>query len=222
MRTGFLSVIWGAAAVLPLAALAVSTSRQELQDALRAKPDPTNGAELFETCAACHGPNGSGTSDGAVPAIGGQHFRVLAKQLVDFRNDKRWDIRMEHFADRHHLRSAQDIADVAGHVSQLDPGPQLGIGNGESIGNGASVYFRHCESCHGPSGKGSNERQVPQLAGQHYEYLLRQMYDTADGRRPNMSTDHVRMFQDLELQDFVGVADYLSRLTPASRAPASQ
>src|SRR5688572_6016356 len=171
MRTCILAAITVAA--LPAVASATSASRQEYVDATRVTPNLEKGAELFSTCAACHGENGEGTSDGSVPAIGGQHLPVLVKQLVDFRHNRRWDNRMEHFADRHHLKNAQDIANVAGFVNQLPPRQQTHIGDGKFIGNGASVYFQHCESCHGATGQGDAGKQAPRLAGQHYEYLLR-------------------------------------------------
>jgi cytochrome c553 len=212
MRTCILAAITVAA--LPAVASATSASRQEYVDATRATANLEKGAGLFSTCAACHGKSGEGTSDGSVPAIGGQHLPVLVKQLVDFRHNRRWDIRMEHFADRHHLNNAQDIADVAGYVNQLPTRQQTGVGDGKTVGHGATVYFQHCESCHGATGQGGVKKQVPRLAGQHYEYLLRQFHDTADGRRPNMNQDHVRVFRGLEMQDFVGLADYLSRLIP--------
>jgi cytochrome c553 len=212
MKTCLIAVF--AVAAFPSVVSATSTSRQEFLDATRAKPNLENGAELFSTCAACHGKNGEGTSDGSVPSIGGQHLTVLVKQLVDFRHNRRWDIRMEHFADRHHLKNAQDIADVAGYVNQLPTRQQTGIGDGKSVGHGATVYFQHCESCHGATGQGDANNKVPRLAGQHYEYLERQFHDTADGRRPNMNHEHVRVFRRLEMQDFVGLADYLSRLIP--------
>src|ERR1035438_5547325 len=99
MRRALLALTWPLAALLPLLAFAVSTSRQELFDASHAKPNLDRGAQLFRNCAICHGPQGAGTVDGGVPRIGGQHFSVLAKQLVDYRHDQRFDIRMEHFAD---------------------------------------------------------------------------------------------------------------------------
>jgi cytochrome c553 len=49
----------------------------EFDDAARLAPDLSRGAKLFETCAGCHGENGSGTEDGEIPAIAGQHGSVL-------------------------------------------------------------------------------------------------------------------------------------------------
>jgi cytochrome c553 len=207
-----------AALALPLALEAASTARTEFDAAVRATPDLRHGAELFETCAACHGPRGEGLTDGNIPAIAGQHLRVLVKQLTDFRSDKRWDIRMEHFTDRHHLTGPQDVADVAGHIASLERPYPVGIGPGRDVGRGASVYFRDCESCHGPVGEGDAARGMPRLGGQHYEYLLRQFYDAVEGRRPNMAGEHARLLGRFDRDDIVGVADYLSRLSPKPRA----
>ena len=143
-------------------------ARLELLAAARKVPDPAQGARLFETCSACHGVDGLGASDGTVPAIAGQHGSVLLKQLVDFRHEGRWDERMQHFTDRHHLESPQDLADVAAYAARL---PRFGarvnaIGTGDYLQAGASVYFRMCETCHGPLGQGDLVRFRPRLAGQ--------------------------------------------------------
>lgn len=204
-----------ALAALPLAVLAAGTARQEFRDAANRTPDPARGAQLYDaTCRACHGPAGAGVDDGSVPAIAAQHRRVLVKQLVDFRSRQRWDIRMEHFADREHLPGAQDLADLAAFVSSLPPQPTRRWGSGEYLRAGASVYFAGCERCHGSSGQGDGAALVPRLAGQHFDYLVRQMQDSADGRRPSMSAAHVRLIRGMDREGILGVADYLSRSSP--------
>jgi cytochrome c553 len=65
---------------------------------------------------------------------------------------------------------------------------------------------------HGQSAQGDAKKLIPQIAGQHYEYLMRQIYDAVDGRRPNFSTSHVRLLARLQRDDTVGLADYLSRM----------
>jgi cytochrome c553 len=171
-----------------------------------------HGEALFETCAACHGTDGAGTRDGNVPAIAAQHLRVIARELVDYRHDKRWDERMQHFSDEHHLNGAQEIADVAAYISDLQPKRTLGAGRGEYLDHGADVYARLCASCHGAAAEGDNLKRYPRLAGQHSEYLLRQMHDAVEGRRPNFPREHVALLKRFEQLDFVAVADYLSRL----------
>jgi cytochrome c553 len=201
-----------------LAALAMSAASQEYLEAMQARPDPVRGAHYYETCAACHGMSGGGTANGEFPRIGGQYYAVLVRQLVSFRHGLRWDFRMENFADRHRLPDAQAIADVATYVSQVvDPSPP-GIGSGELVAHGTRVYFRLCESCHGPSGEGSSSHVVPRIGGQHYEYLRRQIHDAVDGRRPGFPDFHVRLLARLEHDDIDGVADYLSRIVLVRQA----
>jgi len=191
-------------------------ARQEFLAAAKLTPNAERGAQLFEPCAACHGSDGRGTSDGTVPAIAGQYGSVLLKQLVDFRHDQRWDARMQHFTDQHHLAKTQDLTDVAAYASSLprSPMPLDNIGDGSSLREGASVYFRVCDRCHGPLGEGDGQHLRPRLAGQRYAYLLRQLTETAAGDRPGMDPAHVKRLRYLTPQQIRGVADYLSRTSP--------
>jgi cytochrome c553 len=188
----------------------------EFRAALALTPDLEHGKQLFDTCAACHGAEGLGTRDGSVPAIAGQHVSVLVKQLVDFRHDRRWDERMQNFSSTHHLQGAQDLLDVASYAQSLHRWPPLegGTGDGKSLQRGANEYFVQCESCHGPLGEGELRRMRPRLAGQHYEYLMRELEQTAAGERPGMDAEHVKRIRKLSLEERQGIADYLSRLSP--------
>lgn len=197
--------------LVPFAAAAASTSRSEFESAMHAKPDLAHGAELFQKCAACHGPTGNGADDGSIPRIAGQHFRVLVRQLVDYRHDLRWDVRMEHYAGRGLLKDAQSIADVAAYVSMLARDAPRNVGDGSLLEHGERVYAQHCAECHGEVGEGDGRSLTPRVAGQHYAYLLRQLYDGVDGRRPNFSAGHIRILARLGRDDLVGVADFLSR-----------
>ncbi|MFT3907330.1 MAG: c-type cytochrome [Steroidobacteraceae bacterium] len=203
---------WGLA-VEP--AVAAAVAQQELSAALTAQADVRHGAQLFATpCASCHGPDAAAVSDGSVPALAGQRASVVIRQLLDYRNSRRWDLRMENFSDSHHLPTAQDIADVAGFVAQLTPAANTGVGNGRYVQRGQQQFQRRCASCHGAQGEGSETAAVPRLAAQHYAYLLRQMHDAVEGRRPNFSPEHKALLARFEMADFVGVADYLARLPP--------
>jgi cytochrome c553 len=200
----------GASAV-PQVASGAESAREEFAAATRAQPDIARGEELFRDCAVCHGTSGNGADDGGVPRIAGQHFRVLVKQLVDYRHEKRWDIRMEHYSGRRLLQDAQSIADVAAYTAQLGREMPRNVGDGTLVAHGAKVYAQRCAECHGAKGEGDNRTTTPRLAGQHYEYILRQMYDGVDGRRPNFSSSHVRLLAKLQRDDLVGLADFLSR-----------
>jgi cytochrome c553 len=205
-----------AALALPLAA--AESQRQELQRVLRATPDAEQGRELFLQCVSCHGSDGAGQENGNTPRIAGQHYEVLAKQLVDFRHGKRWDFRMESFADKHHLETAQDVANVAAYVHALDPGEVAGTGDGLHATDGALLFGAKCASCHGPLGRGNARERVPQLAGQHYGYIMRQMYDAVDGRRPTMDRVHSGKIEPLDFEQVRAVADFLARVPWSAEA----
>ena len=210
------AAVAAAAAVLASPPDSKAARDSEFAQAAALEPDIRHGAELFQTCAACHGPGGRGTDDGEIPAIAGQHGSVLLKQLTDFRHEQRWNEHMQNFTDRHHLATPQDLTDVAAYVASLPrfPATAKGIGDGTSLNEGAHVYFLRCERCHGPLGQGSVLLFRPRLAGQHYAYLVRQMEQTADGSRPGMDSSHVIMLQALSPGQMRGVADYLSRVSP--------
>lgn len=214
MKTVFLALGILTAISLPLLATGASNAAQESSDALNSRPNLDHGAELFASCAVCHGASGGGTADGQVPRIAGQHFSVLVKQLIDYRSDRRWDPLMEYMADKHLLKKAQDIADVAAYTSEIETLPEAGVsvGSGQYLSRGAEVYARDCISCHGKTGDGNRLQQIPRVAGQNYAYLLRQIHDGIEGRRPNFSVTHIRLLKGLDYADITGVADYLSRI----------
>ena len=198
--------------LVPAVATAAETAKTSLSAVLRAKPDPVHGAQLFAQCVPCHGAQGGGNTNGDTPRIAGQHYRVIAKQLVDFRSGKRWDFRMEGMADRHHLVGAQDFADVSAYVSGLTQPGVRGVGSGEFVEEGRRIYAKQCESCHGASAEGEAKSGVPRLAGQHYSYLVRQMYDAVDGRRPALPRLHSQRIEPLDYEQVRAVADYLARI----------
>jgi len=197
----------------PLLASGAGSAQQEYARVIASKPDLAHGAELFEQCASCHGPDGGGETSGAVPRIAGQHFRVLARQIVDFRHGSRWDFRMEGVATSHDvIPELQDVADVAWFVSQLSRDGTRGVGDGEYVERGKSLYDSKCASCHGAQGEGDDKKGIPRVAGQHAGYLSRQFYDAADNRRPLLARSHGKYFKPLEFQQVLGLADYLSRI----------
>jgi cytochrome c553 len=195
----------------PKSPRAAASARAELEAAQRAQPDPAHGAQLFRQCVACHGRDGGGQVEGAVPRIAGQHYLVLLKQLVDFRHGLRWDYRMEELADRHHLEGARDLADVAAYVASMSPTGPHGIGTGEFVEEGERLYLSRCRSCHGDHAEGRDSGAVPRLAGQHYGYLMRQIEDTLDKRRPTLAPTHLALIDDLEFEQVRGLVDFISR-----------
>ena len=66
-----------------------------------------------------------------------------------------------------------------------------------------------CMACHGEDGI-ARERDVPHLAGQNFEYLLKQLRDFQSGRRPHKEMRVMsRQLTDFELAE---IADFFARL----------
>jgi cytochrome c553 len=198
---------------LPHCADAATSARKELAQVFASTPDAERGGELFRNCVSCHASDGSGDLNGNVPRIAGQHYRVLVRQLIDFRHGKRWDYRMEGVTASHNaIPELQDVADVAAYVSQLDRSGARGVGDGQSLEIGVKIYAEKCSSCHGAGGDGDDAGEIPRLAGQHAAYLSRQIYDTVDRRRPPLTRTHRRYFEPLSFEEICGLADHLSRI----------
>ena len=208
---GFIKLALLLALILPAVAPAALPPLSEYQTAIHAVPDIDRGAVLFAQCAACHGDEGQGLSDGTTPRIAGQHFHVLVKQLIDFRRGKRWDFRMEQRA-KSHLGGFQDIADVAFYLSAQPRRSNASETSSETLAKGASLYASNCSSCHGMRGEGDEVEAVPLLAGQHPAYLLRQMYDSVDGRRPALTRLHSQPIKSLDFEQLHAVAEFVSQL----------
>jgi cytochrome c553 len=203
-----------------LAALAGAMQSNELSEALARKPDLEHGGSLYLTCAACHQPDGAGTADGDIPIIAGQHHGYIIAQLVEFRRTERVELRMNTFADRHHLESSQDLADVAAYISSMPVQRTNKVGTGQFTGLGAQIYSRACVSCHGTNAEGNGQLRYPRLAGQHYGYLVKQFDTMTRGTRFNPSWDHSELLKSLTEQQIAGVADYVARLRPDASLPA--
>jgi len=212
----FLSLVLASSAFAASAAAArgaAAAARAEFAAAVGMPGDSARGALLYRTCAACHAPNGGGTDNGIVPAIAGQHARVLIEQLADFRSGERSDATMEHFGDRQRLAGPQALADVAKYVSQLPPVASGGSGDGAAVERGAGAYGRACARCHGAAAEGDAAKRVPRLAGQRQVYLSRQLHAAAE-RRPRMRAQHAQLFKRTGPRDLDDLAVYLASLMP--------
>lgn len=211
-------VMWGVGLLLAaLATHAPAVEENELRAALKLKPNHEHGRKLYDTCAACHQADGGGVADGNIPSIAGQHYEVILKELADFRDTERIDMRMEAFASRHHLEGPQDLADVAAYISSLPRRWTKQYGPGSDTAIGLQAYGRACASCHGQAGQGDNDLRIPRLAGQHYGYLVKQLDSMIGGSRFNVSWDHSKLIESLGDKEITGVADALSRMQPTSR-----
>jgi cytochrome c553 len=190
-------------------------------DALELAGDVENGKAAYEEeCASCHLPSGAGQPDGKFPQLARQHDTVLIKQIADIRAERRENRVMHPYSMK--LIDAQEIADVAAYLQTLPIPPGNGKGpGGDHLKLGDELYHRDCVKCHGLNGEGNAEKFFPVLAGQHYEYLLRQIRDIAGLRRRNANPDMVKIVKTYKDEELQAVVDYMSRLHWPERAAKS-
>jgi len=174
--------------------------------ALSLQGDIESGRLLYSRCAVCHRDEGQGRADGTFPQLAGQHRSVLIKQLVDIRDGRRSNPVMAPYAEA--LIDAQEIADVTRFISTL-PVPRSDVTREPIDDSGRRLFERDCAVCHGLGAEGDAERFVPNLAGQHTAYLLRQVRAIAAARRGNAHpemTHRLARYSDADLQSVVAYA----------------
>ncbi len=207
------------AAVNAAAAAQAGELRPEVDEVLRLTPDRARGAEIFAYCAGCHASPTNGLPQGWVPDISGQHPSYLAKQLVEYRHGVRWGAHMESVAKGHVLYGLQDVADVVAFVSGQSADWNRPASGGAVSAEARGRYRAKCGSCHGGAGEGNNRQSVPRIGGLNIAYVLRQLHDVVDGRRPNLEVPHLALLQDLDVQQLLGLSGYISHLGAGSGPP---
>jgi cytochrome c553 len=145
-----------------------------------AQGSPEAGKEKAAACAACHGETGN-TSVPQYPNLAGQTARYLYLQLKDFKEGRRKDPLMSPMVAS---LSKQDMYDLAAYFSQQKPiatnypVTSAKVTEGKQVADAAL-----CTMCHLGGFSGQNE--VPRVAGQHYEYVVKQLKDFRERRRTN-------------------------------------
>lgn len=198
------------------------TAQAEYDKVMTLEPDLENGREAYLTCAVCHRPEGWGNVDGGYPQIAGQLRTVIIKQLADIRVRNRDNPLMFPFSVPRILGGPQQIADVAAYVAQLPMTPRNGIGPGNDLEHGKKLYEDNCVKCHGKNGEGDSKEHRPALAGQHFNYLMRQFETIRTNRRRNADSKMVKQIEGFSLRDQAAVLDYTSRLRPPAEKLAQE
>ena len=181
-----------------------------------AKGDATKGKTLSATCAACHGADGNSTNP-EWPKLAGQGEAYLAKQLTDYRTDKRVNAVMT--AQAKLIASDEDVEHLAAYFASQEAKPGTGdeakVEEGGLIfkGGKTSTKVTACAACHGPTGSGNDPAKFPKLSGQHTTYLLAQLKMFRSGERANDAGQMMRnIAEKMSDNDMEAVAEYISGL----------
>jgi len=162
--------------------------------------------ERVQVCQACHGPEGT-SSLPDTPSIGGQPSFFVVAQLFLFREGRRNGPAMIEAAKG---LTNDDLRALAAYVSKLPPPapPSDPVDAARFERGRALVRQQPCGVCHNPDFSG--REQMPRLAHQREDYLLRAMRELKSGTRIGyagaMAEELVRLTDD----DLVALAHYLS------------
>lgn len=169
------------------------------------------------TCANCHGPRGHSFSP-KFPVLADQHANYLISQLQEFKSQTRGD--PDALGYMWGMAAPLDdvlIAGLADYYSRQAalPGP---AGNPTLIARGKTIYqdgdsaqgIPPCATCHGPTAAGTDN--FPRLAGQHVQYLMKQLRSFQNNMR-NVAVMH-GVASGLQRADMESVATYLQSLGP--------
>lgn len=163
--------------------------------------DINAGKSKAAVCAGCHG--SAGVSNNPMwPTLAGQSSAYLEKQLKNFKAGLRENSTMNAIAKD---LSDADMQNLAAYFASL-PGKSAG-GDAAFAAKGKEKAAM-CMGCHGQELKGNG--QFPKLAGQHPDYLAKQLHDFKSGERKSGQMNAIS--KTLSDDDIKALAEYLGAL----------
>ncbi|MEJ0005086.1 MAG: c-type cytochrome [Steroidobacteraceae bacterium] len=141
----------------------------------------------------------------SVPKLVGQHPEYLIAALQEYRGDQRSHATMHAQASE---LSDQDMADIAAYFA----GTPLQAAAAPANAPAAPAAVAVCAACHGATGI-SAVPNYPNLAGQHEDYLKREIAEYKDGGRKNVIM--ASMAATIKDADVEALADYFSKMKPS-------
>ena len=203
---------------LLLAALAAAFGLASLSGHAQMQPaaDVQNARDMaIGVCGICHGPGGNSVNP-MFPRLAGQQAWYLKQQLISFRDQTRGDP----YAIAYMWGMASGLSDptidaLAQYFSQQKTGPGKPH-RAAVLAQGKAIYehgipsqgLPACAECHGPQALGGS--MTPRLAGQHAEYILKQLASFKSNMR-NVAVMH-GVAGTLHEKQMQTVADYLESL----------
>lgn len=160
-----------------------------------------------EACAACHGPKGNSTQ-AQFPILAGQTGRYLYLQLRDFQEGRRINELMTPMAaglTREEMRAISDW------FAKQKPAPQtFKVDAAKARLGKLKADETLCTMCHLGGFAGQNE--IPRVAGQHYDYIVKQLSDFKARKRTNDAGSMTSVASTLNDEDIRNLAQYMTGL----------
>jgi len=172
---------------------------------LPAVAEPT---EKLAPCLACHGAEGQSEIEN-VPSLGAQPAPYSMIQLFIFREKMRIAEPMNEMAKE---LSDDDLRSIADALAALPaPKPPANPGDPARLERArALTEEHHCNVCHRADFSG--QENVPRLAGQREDYLLKSLRDYKSGVRPGYDATMAEALQPVDESQLAEFAYYLAHL----------
>lgn len=173
-------------------------------------------ARRAEACFACHGKDGH-SQQALTPSLGAQPSFFVVAQLFLFRDGRRGSAPQAMYDAAKGLTD-DDLRAFGEYLSRLPPPlPPAGQPDPARFGRGRALAQAHnCGVCHNPDYSG--REQMPRLANQREDYLLKALRDYKQGVRVGYgSATMPEVVATLRDEDFVALAHYLAHLPRSGR-----
>lgn len=164
--------------------------------------------ERLPTCFACHGQNGTSQLP-ETPSLGAQPAFYTTVQLLMFRDRLRVTEPMNEMTKGLTNPDLQRGADI---ISRLPPPePVSDSPDAARLERGRALGQQHrCNFCHQPNYAG--QENVPRLAGQREDYLLKALRGYKDNSRRGYDAQMSEVVYPMKDEDFIDLAYFLARL----------
>ena len=164
--------------------------------------------ETLEPCFACHGTTGQSETEN-VPSLGAQPSKYVLIQLFMFREKLRLVEPMTELTKGWTDADLQQAADFIATLPPLKPTADP-VDPARLERARALLEQNHCNVCHRPDFSG--QENVPRLAGQREDYLLKALREYKSGARHGYEPTMAEVLQPVDDAQLVEFAYYLSRL----------
>ncbi len=172
-----------------------------------AAQDIEAGKAKAQLCAPCHGADGNSVAP-IYPNLAGQNWRYIYLQLKDFKEGRRSDPIMTAMAEP---LSRSEMIDVANYFAAQTANPSPFKADEAKVLLGkAKADENLCTMCHLGGFKGQNE--IPRVAGQQYDYVVRQLQNFKTRTRTNDAGNMTSVAQSLNDMDIENLANYITSL----------
>ncbi|TAN85582.1 MAG: hypothetical protein EPN14_00960, partial [Gallionella sp.] len=172
------------------------------------------GDALAESCYSCHGSNGNSEKYGLIPSLAAMPPEYFIYSLKTYLGGKRDNEPMEIFRASLGEKEIKQLA--AYYASQTPRKPPKPAKGSYKEGELASA---DCAGCHGLDGNSLNP-EIPHLAGQPSEYLIKAMKDYRNGiRKERLMMDALHKMSDSKIID---LAAYYAQQRPESPLKSQQ